>query len=90
MKYEIRTKAGQVLNVRDGSHIVMLFRQKFLEPDDEIRAQGAEKWRRLRDIPEYAAMMRSEESDIARFKKIFVLTALFACLFIVAVILFNK
>ena len=88
MKYEIRTKSGQELTA-DGQHIVMLFRQKFLEPDDEIRREGSDKWRKLQDIPEYASMMRSEQSDVARFKKIFFVTALLACLAIVAAVLFN-
>jgi hypothetical protein len=88
VKYHIRTRSGQELTA-DGSHIVMLFRQKFLEPDDEIRKEGSEKWRKLRDIPEYASMMRSEAGDVARFKKIFFITALLACLAIVAAALFN-
>lgn len=88
MKYQIRTKAGQELSA-DGQHIVMLFRQKFLDPDDEIRREGSEKWRRLRDIPEYASMMRSEQSDLARFKWIFFVTALLACLAIVAAALLR-
>ena len=88
MKYEIRTRAGQELTA-DGSHVVMLFRQKFLEPDDEIRREGSEKWRKIRDIPEYASMMRSEQSDVARFKRIFFITALLACLAIVAAALFR-
>jgi len=88
LKYQIRTKSGEELTA-DGTHIVMLFRQKFLEPDDEIRREGSEKWRRLRDIPEYASMMRSEKSDATRLKRIFFITALVACLAIVAAALFN-
>ncbi|WP_373047994.1 hypothetical protein [Vulgatibacter sp.] len=87
MKYHIRTGSGDELTA-DGQQVVRLFRQKFLEPDDEIRKEGSEKWRKLRDIPEYASMMRSEKSDVARFKKIFFVTALLACLFIVIAALF--
>jgi hypothetical protein len=83
MKYQIRTQAGHELDVADGGHVVMLFRQKFLEPDDEIRRVGSEKWRKLRDIPEYAQMMRSEANDVTRFRMVFLVTALLACLGIV-------
>ena len=89
MKYHIRTHEGRELTVADGSHIVMLFRQKFLEPDDEIRKEGSEKWRKLRDIPEYAAMMRAEQSDVTRIRKVFLVVFLLACLFIVSVALFR-
>lgn len=87
MKYHIRTQAGQELTVADGSHVVMLFRQKFLEPDDEIRKDGSEKWRKLRDIPEYASMMRSEKSDLKQFKLVFLIVALLACLGIIGAVL---
>lgn len=88
MKYYIRTGEGEQLDVPDGSHLVMLFRQKFLDPEDEIRKEGSERWRKLKDIPEYAGMMRSEASDVARFKRIFMITAMVACLAIVAAALF--
>lgn len=90
MRYYIRTKEGQELTVADGSHVVMLFRQKFLSPDDEIRREGSERWRRMRDIPEYAAMMRAERADASRLKGVFLIVTLVACLAIVAFLLFNR
>ena len=88
MKYEIRTHTGEELTA-DGNQVVRLFRQKFLEPHDEIRKVGAEKWRRIGDIPEYASMMQAERSDVTRFKRIFLITFMLACLAIVAAALVN-
>ena len=90
MRYYIRTREGQELTVTDGSHVVMLFRQKFLDPDDEIRSEGSDRWRRMRDIPEYAAMMRAERADASRLKGVFLIVTLVACLAIVAFLLFNR
>lgn len=90
MKYYIRTREGEELTVADGSHVVMLFRQKFLSPDDEIRKEGSERWRRMRDIPEYASMMRQEQTDVSRFKNVFILVFLVFCLLIVSFLLFNR
>jgi hypothetical protein len=68
MKYFIRTGDGRELEVRSGSHVVMLFRQHFLTPDDEIRKDGSTRWRKLREVPEYASMVRAEEHDKRQFK----------------------
>lgn len=89
MRYHIRTHTGEELVVPDGSHVVMLFRQKFLDADDQIRKEGSDRWRRLGDIPEYAAMLRAEKNDISRFKRIFLITTLLACLGIVAAAIAN-
>lgn len=89
MKYHIRTNDGDELTVADGSHVVMLFRQKFLDPDDEIRREGSERWRKLRDIPEYAQMIRAEKSDLKQFRTIFVVTAFLGLIAIVAAALFR-
>lgn len=89
MKYHIKTHGGEELTVADGSHVVMLFRQKFLDPDDEIRKEGSDRWRKLRDIPEYAQMMRSEKADMKQFRTIFVITAFLACLAVVAAAWFR-
>ena len=90
MRYHIRTQDGDELVVPDGTHLVMLFRQKFLGPEDEIRKEGSQKWRKMGEIPEYASMLRSEKTDVARFKRIFFLTALLACLAIVAAAIINR
>ena len=90
MKYYIRTREGEELTVSDGSHVVMLFRQKFLSPDDEIRREGSERWRKMRDVPEYASMMRQEQSDVSRFKNVFIVVLLGFCLLMIAILLVNR
>ncbi|AKU90455.1 hypothetical protein [Vulgatibacter incomptus] len=87
MKYHIRSKGGQELTVPDGSHVIMLFRQRFLDPDDEIRRDDQQRWRRLRDVPEYASMMRAERHDTRRFKTVFLVTALLGVIGAIAAIL---
>lgn len=70
MKYYIRTGPDQELSVESGAQIVMLLRQHFLSPEDEIRREGSTRWRRLADIPEYASMIRGERHDKIQFKYI--------------------
>lgn len=89
MKYHIRTNGGDELTVADGSHVVMLFRQKFLDPDDEIRREGSDRWRKLRDIPEYAQMIRAEKTDMRQFRTIFVVVAFLCLLAMVAAAWFR-
>ncbi len=69
MKYYIRTGTNdEELVVPSGTALVMLFRQQFLSPDDEIRREGSTRWRKMRDIPEYAAMIRADRVDRVQFK----------------------
>lgn len=71
MKYYIRTGNDEELLVPSGSQLVVLFRQRFLAPEDEVRREGSTRWRRLRDIPEYASMIRAEHVEKVQFKWIF-------------------
>ncbi len=89
MKYFIRTGEGRELTVPSGSHVVMLFRQHFLTPDDEIRQDGSKRWRRLRDVPEYASMVRSEEQDKKQFKYLLYATTVGIFGFLLATMLFG-
>lgn len=68
MKYYIRTGSEEDLVVPSGAQLVLLFRQRFLAPEDEVRREGSTRWRKLRDIPEYAAMIRSEHAERLQFK----------------------
>lgn len=68
MKYYVRTEAGKELVLRNGTQVVLLFRQCFLSPDDQLRQEGSERWRRIGDIPEYASLIRSEAQDRHQFK----------------------
>lgn len=72
MKYEIRTRSGEVMTVPDGSFLFMLVRQNFVDPDDEIRREGHTKWRRVRDIPEFSSML-AHRSGTRRFHTAFYL-----------------
>jgi len=87
LRYEIRSKEGGELVVHDGRQVIMLVRQRFLEPDDEIRREGQEKWRKLKDIPEYAAMFKAEKYDLRRFQQILIFTALLGAVAVIAAIL---
>lgn len=89
MRYQIRTGEGRELEVRDGAHLILLLRQKFLEGDDEIRRTGQERWRKLRDIPEYAEVLRSDKIDARRFQTIFFVTCLLGCIGIICAILYR-
>ena len=71
MKYYVRTGETGELLVPSGAQLVILLRQRFLGPEDEVRREGSTRWRRLRDIPEFAAMLRSERVDRMQFKWIF-------------------
>lgn len=87
MRYQIRSKGGGELQVRDGTEVIRLLRQKFLEPEDEIRREGQEKWRKIGDIPEYASMLRAEKHDVRRFQRVLLVTALLACMIMIAAVL---
>jgi hypothetical protein len=71
MKFYIRTGRDEDLEVPSGAQLVVLLRQRFLSPDDEVRKEGSERWRKLRDIPEYARMFRAERASQLQFKWIF-------------------
>jgi hypothetical protein len=68
MKYYIRTGNEDELVVPSGAQLVVLFRQRFLAPEDEVRREGSARWRKLRDIPEYASMIRAERTERLQFK----------------------
>jgi hypothetical protein len=89
MRYQIRTGEGRELEVRDGAHLILLLRQKFLEGEDEIRRKGQERWRKLRDIPEYADLLKEDKLDVRRFQMIFFVTALLGCIAIICAILYR-
>lgn len=76
MKYYIRTGQDQELSVASGAQLVILLRQHFLTPDDEVRREGSTRWRRLSDIPEYASMIRADHVDKVQFKWIFYVVSL--------------
>lgn len=83
----IRSKDGGELSIPDGKQLIMLVRQGFLEPDDEIRREDQKKWRKLKDIPEYAPLFEAEKFDLRRFQQILVFTVLIATVVIIAAIL---
>lgn len=88
MKYHIREPGSQgELTVPDGAYLVMLVRQKFLDPDDEVRRDGSEHWRRIRDVPEYAQMLRAEKNDASQFARVFVATTLMVMALVVMFVL---
>lgn len=68
MKYYVRTGENEELLVPSGAQLVVLFRQRFLAPEDEVRREGSTRWRRLQDIPEYASMIRAERVEKVQFK----------------------
>lgn len=68
MKYYIRTGQDQELAVASGAQLVVLLRQRFLAPDDQVRREGSTRWRKLEEIPEYASMIRAERTDRLQFK----------------------
>ena len=65
MKYYIRTEAGRELVLQNGTQVVLLFRQHFLSPEDEIREDGSKRWRKLREVPEYASLIRYIDRGLA-------------------------
>lgn len=87
MRYQIRSKGGAELNVADGKQLVRLLNQRLLDMDDEVRRTGEERWRRIRDIPEYAQMLHAEKQDIARFRAIFLITLLLASIAAIVAVL---
>ncbi len=89
MRYHIRSKGGEELEVADGKQVIRLLRQHFLDLDDEIRREGQEKWRRLGDIPEYASMMRAERLDARRFTTVFMITGMIALIAMIVAILIR-
>lgn len=89
MRYQIRTGEGRELEVRDGAHLILLLRQKFLEGEDEIRRKGQERWRKLRDIPEYAHILKEDKLDLRRFQTIFFVTLLLGCIAIICAVLYR-
>jgi hypothetical protein len=68
VKYYVKSESEGELVVPSGAQLVILFRQQFFTPDDWVRKEGSEKWRRFRDVPEYAGMMESEESGKKQFR----------------------
>lgn len=86
MRYQIRSKGGAEFDVADGAQLVRLLRQHLLDMDDEVRRKGQENWRRIRDIPEYAQMIKGEKVDAARFRTVFLITLLVACLVLILAI----
>jgi hypothetical protein len=89
VKYHIREPGSQgELTVPDGAYLVMLVRQKFLAPEDEVRREGSQHWRRIRDVPEYAQMLRAERHDATQFLRVFVATTLMALALVVLFVLF--
>ena len=68
MKYYIRTGKDGELQVASGAQLVILLRQHFLAPEDEVRREGSTRWRKLSEIPEYASMIRAERTDKLQFK----------------------
>ncbi len=83
MKYFVKTGDGTELTIVAGTQMVLLFRQGFLDADDQIRLDGSERWRRIGSIPEYAALIRDEKQDRRRFKTVFLVT-LFAVIAFIA------
>jgi hypothetical protein len=79
LKYHIREKqGGGELTVPDGSQLVRLVNQRLVEPDDEVRREGSEHWKKLREMPEFAQVMHNDRADAARFTRVLLMTAFMA------------
>jgi hypothetical protein len=90
VRYHIRAPGSDgELTVPDGAYLVMLVRQKFLEPDDEVRREGSQHWRKIREVPEYAQMLRGEKRDASQFTRVFITTSLMFVALILLLVIFR-
>ncbi len=89
MRYQIRTGEGTQFDVADGAHLLMLLRQRFLDADDEIRAAGQTRWRRLGDIPEFSEVLREAHTPRIPVKAVLLIAFFLTCIVMILAILYR-